>query len=221
MPDDSTDRTTRAITDAEIEARQELILGHPQRMRPLERNDETVALAMDYWRKLRRSITGKDEEPGPADKIPAIHFTMLRHPGLWEQITALSVQLSGRGQLSVRERELAILRTGWLCQAPFEWGEHVKFGKSMGITSEEVERVTVGSSAPGWDEHERALMRAVEELHTEQMISDDTWDTLSRRLSDTQLFELTVLVGQFTTVAYWQNSLRIPLGEGNVGLAAR
>ena len=221
MPDDSTDRTTRVMSDAEIEARQELILGHPQRMRPLERNDETVALAMDYWRKLRRSITGKDEEPGPADKIPAIHFTMLRHPGLWEQITALSVQLSGRGQLSVRERELAILRTGWLCQAPFEWGEHVKFGKSMGITSEEVERVTVGSSAPGWDEHERALMRAVEELHTEQMISDDTWDTLSRRLSDTQLFELTVLVGQFTTVAYWQNSLRIPLGEGNVGLAAR
>jgi alkylhydroperoxidase family enzyme len=221
MADDSTERTTRVISDAEIAARQELILGHPQRMRPLERNEETVALAMDYWRKLRRSITGKDEEPGPADKIPAIHFTMLRHPGLWEQITALSVQLSGRGQLSVRERELVILRTGWLCQAPFEWGEHVKFGKSMGITGEEVERVTVGSSAPDWDEHERALMRAVEELHTEQMISDDTWEMLSRRLSDTQLFELTVLVGQFTTVAYWQNSLRIPLGEGNVGLAAR
>ncbi len=221
MPDQATDKNPAAVSAADIKAREELILGHPQRMQPLERNEEAVALAMDYWRKLRKSITGRDEEPGPVDKIPEIHFTMLRYPGLWEAITALSVQLSGRGQLSVRERELVILRTGWLCQAPFEWGEHVKFGKGLGITTEEVERVTVGSSAPGWDEHEGALMRAVEELHTQQMISDETWNILSRRLSDTQLFELTVLVGQFTTVAYWQNSLRIPLSEGNAGLAAR
>ncbi len=221
MPEQSTETTTSTITDPAIRAREELILGHPQRMQPLERTDEAVALAMDYWRKLRRSITGIDEEPGPVEKIPAIHFTMLRYPGLWECITALSVQLSGRGQLSVRERELVILRTGWLCQAPFEWGEHVKFGKGAGITTDEVERVTVGSAAPGWSEHERALMRAVEELHTDQMISDETWQILSGRLSDTQLFELTVLVGQFTTVAYWQNSLRIPLSEGNEGLSAR
>lgn len=221
MPDNSTGTTNPTVSDADIRAREQLILGHPQRMQPLEKTEEAVALAMDYWRKLRKSITGEDVQPGPVDKIPSIHFTMLRCPELWERITALSVQLSARGQLSVRERELVILRTGWLCQAPFEWGEHVKFGKSLGITSEEIERITLGSAAPGWDEHESAMLRAVEELHTQQMISDATWDVLSRRLSETQLFELTVLVGQFTTVAYWQNSLRIPLGEGNIGLAAR
>lgn len=219
---DSSEKTAKATPgEQDLKAREELILGHPPRLAALERNSETVALAMDYWRKLRKSITGKDEEPGPPDKIPEIHFRMLRHPDLWDRITALSVQLSGRGQLSARERELVILRTGWLCRAPFEWGEHVKFAKGLGITSEEIERVTTGSSDPGWDEHERALLRAVEELHADAMISDDTWEVLSRRLGDTELFELTVLVGQFTTVAYWQNSLRIPLGEGNIGLAAR
>ena len=121
----------------------------------------------------------------------------------------------------MRDRELVILRTGWLCRAPFEWGEHVRIGRQLGLTGEEIERVIEGSTAGGWSEHERALLAATEELHAGAMISDATWEVLSRSMSDTQLFELAVLVGQFTTVAYWQNALRLPLGEGNAGLAAR
>ena len=53
------------------------------------------------------------------------------------------------------------------------------------------------------------------------MISDPTWEILSKRLDDKQLFELPVLVGQFTTVAYFQNALRLRLDGDNVGLRAR
>lgn len=217
-----TDTATGAgAPQPDIDARHAELFDKPQRLTPLERTDEVEAMAYAYWRKLRKSIYGPDDEP-PADaKIPEIHFTMLRYPELWERISDLSVQLSGRGQIPARDRELVILRTGWLLQAPFEWGEHVRIGRLLGLTGEDIERVIEGSAAAGWTEYERALLAATEELHAGAMISEPTWEVLSKSMSETQLFELAVLVGQFTTVAYWQNALRLPLGEDNAGLAAR
>jgi len=153
--------------------------------------------------------------------LPEIVRTMLRHPTLFACQTDIGIQLLGRGALSPRDRELAVLRIGWLCQAPYEWGEHVHVAKSIGITSAEIERITQGSNAPGWNEHEQAILRAAEELREKAMISDATWTTLSKRLNDQQLIELPIVIGQYQTVAYYQNSLRLRLHEGNLGLQAR
>lgn len=43
----------------------------------------------------------------------------------------------------------------------------------------------------------------------------------SRGLNEKELFELAALIGQFTTVAYSQNALRLRLSDGNDGLRAR
>lgn len=202
----------------ELEAREALILGQSQRMQPVERDAESEAVAMDLWRRMRFAITGENADPGPPEDIPDIHFTMLRHPQLWEKISGLAIQLSAHGKIAPRERELVILRTGWLCRSPFEWGEHVKFALKLGVTREEIERVKLGSGAAGWDAGDKALMCAVEELHGDAMISDATWDALRDTYSEEQCFELTVLVGQFVTTAFWLNSLRIPLNPGIGGL---
>ena len=97
----------------------------------------------------------------------------------------------------------------------------MKKARKEGFTRDDIERVTVGSSAPEWSDHERAILGAVEELHNDAMISDDTWRALARQLSEEQLLEFTVLVGQFTAVAYFQNALRLPLVEDSAGLATR
>lgn len=153
--------------------------------------------------------------------IPEIISTLLRHPKLFARLTDVGIELLGRGALDPRDRELAILRGAWLCQAPYEWGEHVLVGKSVGLTSEEIERVTEGSSAPGWTEHEAAILRAVEELRSTAQITDETWATLEKRLDERQLIELPILIGQYQLVAYYQNALRLRLHDGNEGLSAR
>lgn len=153
--------------------------------------------------------------------LPEIVRTMLRHPELFARQTDIGIQLLGQGALSGRDRELAILRIGWLCKAPYEWGEHVHVAKKVGITSEEIERITIGSAAPEWCEHERAILCAVEELYEHAMISDATWATLAKCLDDRQLIELPIVIGQYQTVAYYQNSLRLRLHDGNLGLKAR
>jgi 4-carboxymuconolactone decarboxylase len=196
-------------------AREALILGKPPRIPPLQPGElsreavETVAI-------LRKAVSLP-----PSEYVPEFTATMLRHPALSRRHIELGLQLFG-GALSPRDRELAVLRTGWLCKAPFEWGEHVAIGKRVaGLTQEEIERVTHGSTATGWNEDDRAILRAAEELHEEAMISDETWSVLSRRLDERQLIELPILIGQYHGIAYVQNALRVRLLPENLGLSAR
>jgi hypothetical protein len=81
--------------------------------------------------------------------------------------------------------------------------------------------VIAGSAAPGWGEHDRAVLCAVEELLGNAMISDETWAILAKTYDERQLIELPILVGQYLGVAYLQNSARVVLPEGYAGLAAR
>lgn len=203
-----------------IEARHREVLGQPPRLAPLDR--QTVADQVQAaTQKLRGGVVG-DAPPLPLEAIPEIMFTMCRFPDIWQKIMDLSIQIQGpQSELSVRDRKLAILRTGWLCQAPYEFGEHVNQSKRAGFSAEEIERVIVGSTAPGWDAHERAVLQAAEELIAGAMISDATWGQLSARLSEQQLVELIVIIGQFTATAYFQNALRLRLEPSNKGLAAR
>ena len=135
---------------------------------------------------------------------------------------AIGIQIVGpKAALPRREAELAILRIGWLLRAPFEWGEHVAIGKRFGLTDDEVERITVGSSAPGWSEHDQAILRGVEELLHDTYVSDETWDILARSRNDAQLLEFPVLVGLYVTTAMHQNAMRLRLHAGNAGLKRR
>lgn len=207
--------TPHANAEFDIDAREAEIIGKPQRIAPLE-PEEFDEAALELVVSVRKSL-GVDE----MDAIPEVFGVMLRDPGLFRCQMDMGVQLLGKGSISKRERELAILRTGWLCRAPYEWGEHVDIAKRYDVTSEEIERVTIGSRAPGWNAHDRAILRAVEELLDDKMISDATWAELAKSWDERQLMEFPVLVGQYFTIALQQNSLRIRLADDNPGLRNR
>jgi len=217
--DPATGSTSSPSIDNAVQQREALITGKPPRI-PALTTAEVIEMARQQTSKLRIAVMG-DASPVEVAEIPEMLLALMCHPDLYERVSALSVQLLAKNTLSPRDRELAVLRTGWLCQAPYEWGEHVRIAKLVGITSEQIEQVTVGSAAEGWTEHERALLSAVEELHQGAMVCDATWDTLAKTLDNAQLYELMIVVGQFTMVAYFQNACRFRLSAGNEGLRAR
>jgi 4-carboxymuconolactone decarboxylase len=210
--------TTEMSPDT-LARREQLILGKPPRILPLKA-EEVAGAALDNTARIRQAASGNDK-PVALDEVPEMVLTLLRHPDLYQRIADLSIQLQGRALIAKRDRELVVLRVTWLCQAPYVWGEHVRIAKLAGITSEEIERVILGSTAPDWNDYERALLRAAEQLHDDAMIDDATWGVLARQLTEIQLFELTVLIGEFTMVAYFQNALRLRLSKSNLGLRAR
>lgn len=68
------------------------------------------------------------------------------------------------------------------------------------------------------DELDAALVRAADELHADQVISDETWAELAERYDDRQLIEVPMVVGQYHLVAFTLRSLRIQPEPGVVGV---
>jgi 4-carboxymuconolactone decarboxylase len=202
---------------ADIEEREKSIRGRPPRLPvlpPEERTERQQQLLADM------SMVVVDGVRKPREDKAAME-TMIRHAELYKAHLEVAQKYLSDCEMTIRDRELAILRIGWLSQAPFEWGAHVKIAKRNGITSAEIERVIAGSAAQGWSKKDRAIVRAMEELHCGSMIADDTWADLQEFYNDKKLIELVILAGQYKTVAYYQNALRLPLPESNEGLSAR
>jgi alkylhydroperoxidase family enzyme len=201
--------------DRNIDKRMEQVVGKGLRVTPVEvesLTDEARELAVRI-----RAAFGIPEDGA----MPLSLRIMLLHPELFKAQMAMGVALAA-GTIPPRERELAVLRNAWLCGAAYEWGEHVRIAKERcGVTSEEIERCTQGAKAEGWSEHERAILKGVEELHADHALSDETWDVLARRWNEQQLMEFPVLVGAYIMTALQQNTLRTPLDPGNQGLADR
>jgi 4-carboxymuconolactone decarboxylase len=79
----------------------------------------------------------------------------------------------------------------------------------LGITKSDLARVKQGPSADGWEPLEAAVLSAVDELHREARIRDETWSVLAAHWNDQQLIEFPFLVGEYQALAYALNSLGI------------
>jgi 4-carboxymuconolactone decarboxylase len=144
--------------------------------------------------------------------------TLARHEGLFRAWLPFGGFLLGRGVLPARERELLILRTGCNCRSDYEWGQHARIAESIGVSSEEIERVAGGPDAAGWSPADATLLRAADELHAGAKISEETWSKLSERYDERALIEIAMLVGHYHMVAFALNSTGVELDEGLVGL---
>jgi alkylhydroperoxidase family enzyme len=169
----------------------------------------------DWDDKIRELLDGASA--GAVGRAaPNIFTTLVRHPRLFRRWAPFGGVLL-TGTLPARDRELVILRTGWLCQSVYEWGQHVRIGGSAGLSDEEIDRVIDGPAAPGWTSVEAALLTAADELHADACISDPTWATLAGHFSPEQLIELPMLVGQYHLVAFTLNSLGVQREPGVAG----
>jgi alkylhydroperoxidase family enzyme len=67
-------------------------------------------------------------------------FRMMAHsPSYLEQYCRLGGAIRHKGELDPIVRELAITRTGILCEAPYEIVAHKRIGKNVGVTDEQNE----------------------------------------------------------------------------------
>lgn len=176
-----------------------------------ELTDDALALAT----KLRANFGLATSD------LPDSVATMLRHPNLYRAQIEFVVQRTKASVVVPRDLELVILRTAWLCRSDYAWGEHVNFGKKAGVTTDEIEWLTQGSAAPGWNQRDRALNRLAEELHATAFVSDETWAVIAANFTEQQIIELLVMIGSYHEVAYLYNAMRVRLLPGSQGLRAR
>jgi alkylhydroperoxidase family enzyme len=158
----------------------------------------------DEWDDRTRELLGATGTPGGG--TINIFATLAHHPDLLRRWLVFGSHVLAKSTLSARHRELVILRVGWLCRAPYEWGQHVEIARREGITDDEIARLAAGPDAPGWDPFEATLLRAVDELHADQTISDETWNGLAEQYDSQQVLDLIFTVGQYTLVSMALNA---------------
>ncbi len=143
--------------------------------------------------------------------------TLAHHPDLAEAWLTFARYVLGNSTLPPRERELLILRIGYLRGSEYEWGQHTRIGREAGLTGDEILRVIEGPEAPEWSPFDRTLLRAVDELHRDSEIGDATWDHLATRYDTRQLMDVVFTVGQYNLVSIALRTFRVPLDEGVEG----
>lgn len=146
-----------------------------------------------------------------------IFKTLAHHPDLFRRWLVFGNHVLFKSSLPPRERELIILRIGWLCEAEYEWGQHVLIGKETGLSAEEIDRIKAGPNARGWSEADKLLLQATDELRKDAFVSDVTWQGLTKHFDKKQLIDMVFAVGQYNLVSMALNTLGVQLDDGLEG----
>ncbi len=146
-----------------------------------------------------------------------IFKTLLRHPDLMRRWMVFANHVLFKSSLPTREKELVILRIGFLCQAGYEWAQHVQIARKAGLDDNGIKSAKIGPEASGISELDKLLLMATDELHSDAFISDRTWNSMSEHLSEEQMMDVVFTVGQYNLVSMALNSFGVQLDDGIPG----
>ncbi|WP_421996239.1 carboxymuconolactone decarboxylase family protein [Reyranella sp.] len=142
-----------------------------------------------------------------------IFKVLAHHPALLKRWTPFAGHILSKQTLPFRDRELLILRIGWLNQAEYEFAQHEQIARRGGISEEDIARLKEGPKAKGWSAKEAALLQVADDLFENSVVSDATWETMSKSYSTEQLMDAVFTVGQYNLVSWALNSLGVPLDD--------
>ncbi len=174
-----------------------------------------VPAAAESWTEEQREIVEPMLARGP---VLNIFRTLLNHPAAAKAFLVWGGYiLSRKSTLPPREREIVILRTGFLCRSGYEWTQHVPIARRAGLTDDEIARIKLGAGAPGL---ERGRMRPCCGRPT-ICIASSSSPTRSGRswrgtFGERQRMDVVFTAGQYTQVSMLLNSFGVQLDEGQV-----
>jgi len=153
-------------------------------------------------RKIYQQIFGDRDpvaRPGTSTGSPGDYWTTL---ALVPDILKLSSEalfalLQPGRKLEPRYRELAILRTAIVGECRFEYSQHLKLARTVGLAPDKLQAIKSWVTSDRFDQTERAVMAAADELIGRNLVEDDTFAALKRHFNDEQIVELFLVIATY------------------------
>ena len=135
-------------------------------------------------------------EPGTATGTPGDYWTTFALvPDILKMSRESLFMLLQPGRaLEPRFRELAILRTGIVGDSKFEYSQHLKVARMVGIPEEKLQTIKGWTTSDKFEPAERAVMAAADEMVGRNLIEDETFAELKKHFSDEQIMELVFVI---------------------------
>ena len=139
-------------------------------------------------------------------------FRMMSHsPSYFEQYCRLGNAIRFKGDLDPIVRELAITRTGILCEAPYEVVAHKRIGKGVGVTDEQNAALDNWKAATCFNDLQRAALAFTDEVVTMNKPSDATFNAIAAKLSPAALVELQLSVGFYVMTSKFLETFSVDM----------
>lgn len=121
--------------------------------------------------------------------------------------------LDEQSPLTIRERELIILRVCANNNCEYEWGVHVSvFAEQAKLTQYQVEKTRdeiIGDDC--WSDNDKLLLDVVDQLCAHGELLDNTLDSFGSRWTSEQQLEILALCGNYHTISFVANVSKVEL----------
>ena len=114
------------------------------------------------------------------------------------------------GKLDPKTRELAILRAGWICSAPYEFSQHIAFGRRAGLSDAQIQAIG-DPSIRHFDAREMAVLTFAGEMSADSRVSQSTFDAVRQFLNEEEIVELTMVTAFYNMVSRVLNTLEVDI----------
>ncbi len=162
---------------------------------------------------------------GMREEMARIHFyrLLLNSPQSARVENEINDRILWEGRLTVRPeatrlRELAIMRVAWVTGSEYLWAHH--FAPTVdvdlpGKRPSDVLGVREGAEHAGFGPAERAVMRAVDEMVRDDVISEGTLGELRELLdNDGEVVEICYVIAIWRALTTLMATFRVPLEPG-------
>ena len=166
-------------------------------LRPAELDDEA--------RDALKAVTNK------AGKTLNIFATFAHRPTALKAFLSWGNYILQETELSGREREIVILRTGHLCKSGYEFHQHTRIGLRSGLSEFDIEALQDDIEKGQWSESEILLIKAADELFEDRFLSTETWNALAIHFKQEQIMDIVFVIGQYTQVCMLLNSFGVQI----------
>jgi alkylhydroperoxidase family enzyme len=144
-----------------------------------------------------------------------IFRVLLHHPGLAKPLSDLLLGLLLGGKLDVRLRELVIMRVGWSTGSVYEWTQHWRIARDLGVSEADLLGTRDWQEHAGFGGAERAVLAATDETIATGTLSRETWESCRALMrSDAAMIELVAVIATWRMVSSVLRSLEVGLEQG-------
>lgn len=156
---------------------------------------------------------------GPRGAVVGPLKAWLHSPDLADRAQKLGAYARYQSSLPPHLSELAILVTGWIWQADFEWFSHVGPAREAGLSEAVIEAIRTGAEPPFEDEQSRMVYAVAYELHETRRLKDETYAKAEAALGRQPLVDLIGILGYYTFISMTLNAFDIETPDGSTPFA--
>jgi 4-carboxymuconolactone decarboxylase len=142
-----------------------------------------------------------DEIVGVLGRVGGPFGVLMYSPGLAEMVCKTGAHIRLKSELTMEEREWAILSVCREKDAAYEWASHVDTARKAGMSEDAIQVMKTGGDTSGLKEVERDAIEYTRQLLRNNKVNQDLFDRMLKRHGERWLVEYTATIGQYQYIA--------------------